>query len=269
MATETSLVAAVPTRKLERWNMRKDSKKTVSVMKAPTLSMFAVPSANHCSRYSGLFRCSVIAKGDQFIMYYDGQERPVLRADKQLTFKLLPKYYIFDISRVEGGCAIPLDKDSPPYVGKIRRDKNVDIHAFSLHPKRDSIHSQQSLYIHYEISSSDWMNIFSGNEPPRKVRVAIYHKENDSLSRGNTLAEAVSLSMKETHSLSRVADSNSGLHVFSHKDPCKNECGDYALNFFGRCQLPSSANMQLQDENGRVILQLAQSKDYAFNLDFR
>jgi hypothetical protein len=203
-------------------------------------------------------------------MYYDGTERPVLRADKQLTLKIFPKYYIFDVSQVQQGCnTVSLDKDSSLYIGKIRRDKNLDVHAFSLHPKRDTIDSQQSLYVLYNILPCDWAKILLGDEPPRKAQVALYRENNDTRSRRNTLAKSVSSCMKESNSLLRIAHPDSGLHVLSNKPPYKNRNGDFALNFFGRCHSSNPANMQLQDKDGRVILQLAQSRRNTFNLDFR
>lgn len=236
----------------------------------PILPVLAVPDESFCSCYSGLMRCSVVVKDNQYLMYYDGTERPVLRAEKQLTLKILPKYYIFDVSQIQQGCStVSLDKDSSQFIGKIRRDKDVTIHAFSLHPKRDTIDSQQSLHVHYNIVPCDWVKILLGDEPPRKAQVALYSNENDTCSRGNTLAERVSLCMKDSNSLSRVADPDSGLHVLSNKLPCKNRHGEFALNFFGRCHRPNAANMQLQDKDGRIILQLAQSKRHIFNLDFR
>jgi hypothetical protein len=267
MAMKASSLAVPVSDKAEK-SKRQGNMKTTK--EKPILSVLAVPDESSCSCYSGLLRCSVVVRDNQYLMYYDGTERPVLRADKQPTLKIFPKYYIFDVSQVQQGCnRVSLDKDSSHYIGKIQRDKNLDVHAFSLHPKRDTIDSQQSLYVLYNILPCDWVKILLGDEPPRKAQVALYSENNDTRSRGNTLAKSVSSCMKESNSLLRIAHPDSGLHVLSNKPPYRNRNGDFALNFFGRCHSSNPANMQLQDKDGRVILQLAQSKRNTFNLDFR
>lgn len=262
----TSLLKDVTNESDEPRNNNQDNikaKKNKVVVAEPILSIFAVPSADKCSRYSGLFRCSVVAKGaEKYLMYYDGIQGPVILADRQLGLKILPKFYIFDISRVGRGCSVPLNKDSAHYVGKLRRDKDLTVHAFSLHLKRISVRSRLSMYTLCRLDA--------GKEPPpRKVSVALYHEKSDTTNRGNTLAEAVSASMNKTRSLTQVADVHSGLFTFSNKDPCKKKNGMYSLDFYGRCQVASSANMQIADEHGRVILQLTQCTDNTYNLDFR
>lgn len=246
-------------------------KKPKSILKTSIPSVFAVPRADKLSSYSGLFRCSVVIKGNKFLMYYDGAPRPVLRADKQQSMPFLPKYYIFDISQSsQGGHVIPLEKRSTQYVGKVRRDENPDIHAFELKLKRTSAHSRQSLYLLYEFAPSDWTDMFFRNiKPPRRARVALYNEESDIRKRGNVLTENIATSMKEMGSLDLVANPGMGLHVFPSKIPRKNEQGQFALNFFGRCQIQSEVNMQLQDDKDKIIVQLAKATDDTFNLDFR
>lgn len=240
------------------------------IVKNPVLSVFAPPSKR--SSFSGLFRCCVVTKKGQFVMYYDGIDQPALRADKQLSAKVLPKYYIYDISLEErGGISMPLNKNNKQYVGKIRRDKNQYGHAFEVKPKRETLQSRQSLYILYDIPRGDPVSSdVRKAPPPRKARVALYNEQtNIHRSQGNTLAEFVSSSLIKTNSLPQVANVDSGLHVFSHKEPFQKKNGDYALDFSGRCRMPSTANMQLQDDDGKVVIQLGKIKHNVFNLDFR
>jgi hypothetical protein len=252
----------------EQQDARKDEARSVNTMPPP--SVLAVPTDAHYSRYSGLFHCSIVEEKNKYIMFYqlpNGQEIPVLMAGKQKTLHVVPKYHIFDISRTEGGRHVPLTKSDPQYLGKVRRDKNLLIHGFSLSSEREGPLASQILYILYQLPSMK--SVILRCEPPRKAEVALYHEESDNGARGNTLSESVAASMKATAFLDLVADRGSGLYTFSNKEPYKKSNGEFALNFYGRCKSSNSANMQIEDEHGRVIVQLCQWEDKKFHIDFR
>lgn len=250
-----------------------DTNKEVTLVGRSLLPVLAVPTQDLHSRYSKLFQCSVVAENNKFIMYYqqpDGSEIAVLRAEKQKTLKVLPKYHIFDISQVEGGCVVPLEKASTEYLGKVRREKGLRVHSFALHSEREEAHCSQRKVMHVLYQVPTIANTLFGKDPPRKAQVALYHEASDSSERGNTLSDRVVASMKETRFLDRVIDDpSSGLHVYSNKEPYKKVNGDFALNFFGRCQLSHPGNMQMEDDQGLIVLQLAQYDDNKFSLDFQ
>lgn len=210
-------------------------------------------------------------------MYYqqpDGSEIAVLRAEKQKTLRVIPKYHIFDISNCEGGAVIPLEKttNASVYLGKVRREKDRRTDSFSLHSERESMHAsaRKTMHVLYDTPAVLASALPLGKERPRRVQLALYHEASDSSERGNGLADAVAASIQQTGFLDRVADPASGLCAFSHKEPYKTRTGDYALNFYGRCQLPHPANIQMEDgNNGLVVLQLCQWDDDKFHLDFR
>ena len=247
-----------------------DANKDVALMGKALLPVLAVPNDAHYVRYSNLFQCSVVAEKNKYTMYYqhsDGTETAVLRADKQKTLRTLPKYHIFDISQVEGGSVVPLEKTNSEYLGKLRREKDYRIHSFALHSEREGPLSRKTMQILYQLPSI--VNSLLKKDPPRKAQVAIYHEASDNGERGNTLSDRVVSSMHETSFLDRVADPDSGLFTFSSKDPYKKANGEFALNFYGRCRLSDPANMQLEDKYGRVIIQVAQYDDDKFSVDFR
>lgn len=252
----------------ENRDTRKDNAPSVNTM--PPLSVLSVPSEAHYSRSSGLFHCSIVEEKNKYIMFYqlpNGHEVPVLMADRQKTLHVIPKYHIFDISQTEGGHHIPFTKSNPEYLGKVRRDKNLRIHGFSLSSEREDPLARQIMYILYQLPTMK--SVILHCEPPRKAQVALYHEESDKGERGNTLSESVAASMQETTFLDRVADSRSGLYTFSNKEPYKKANGEFALNFYGRCKASHSANMQIEDENGHVIIQLSQWEDKKFSIDYR
>jgi hypothetical protein len=76
-------------------------------------------------------------------------------------------------------------------------------------------------------------------------------------------------STKATGYLDQVADPSKGLYTFNNKEPYKKGNGEFALNFWDRCRIPNPANIQIEDGNGRVVLQLCQYDDHKFSLDFR
>jgi hypothetical protein len=240
------------------------------------LPVLAVPTEALHSKDSNLFQCSVLVQKNKFVMYYqqpDGSETAVLRADKQKTIRILPKYHIFDISNCEGGAVVPLEKatNTSVYLGKVRREKDRRSHSFSLHSERESMHvsARKTMHVLYDLPTVLASALPFGKEPPRRVQLALYHEASDSSERGNGLADAVAASIQETGFLDRVADPASGLLTFSHKEPYKTKNGDFALNFYGRCQLPHPANIQMEDGNGQVVIQVCQRDDDKFSLDFR
>ena len=182
---------------------------------------------------------------NKFIMYYqqpDGTETAVLRADKQKTLRVLPKYHIFDISNCEGGAVVPLEKvtNTSVYLGKVRREKDRRTHSFALHSERESMHAsaRKTMHVLYDTPTVLASSLPLGKESPRRVQLALYHEASDSSERGNGLADAVSTSIQVTGFLDRVADPASGIFTFGHKEPYKKDNGDYALNFHGdrRCR---------------------------------
>lgn len=243
-------------------------RETIATKDVPVMT---VPTEDLHSPYSKLFQCAIVVEKNKFVMYYqhdDGTETPVLRADKQSTLHSLPKYHIFDISHVEGGCFVPLGKANAEYLGKIRRERKPFTHNFALHSEREEALSRKVLHVLYSVPSMT-ESLF-GKQPPRKAQVALYHEASDSSERGNTLSDRVESSIKETNFLDRVADPNGGLYTFGNKEPFKNANGDFALNFYGRCSRANPSNMQMEDLHGRVIIQLSQcGEDNKFHLDFR
>jgi len=247
-----------------------DTNKDMTLAGRAILPVLAVPTEDLHSPYSKLFQCSVVAEKNKYIMYYqqpDGTEIAVLRADKQKTMRVLPKFHIFDISQVEGGSVVPLEKANTEYLGKFRREKDLRIHSFELHSEREEILSRKVMHVLYSVPSLA-TSLF-GKDTPRKAQVALYHEASDSSERGNTLSDRVASSMKETNFLDRVADPDGGLFTFSNKEPYKKANGDFALNFYSRCRLSNPGNMQMEDDQGVVILQLAQYDENRFCIDFR
>mmetsp|Transcript_19568 Transcript_19568/g.35506 ORF Transcript_19568/g.35506 Transcript_19568/m.35506 type:complete len:275 (-) Transcript_19568:331-1155(-) len=153
----------------------------------------------------------------------------------------------FDVSDCEGGVVVPLEKttNNSVYLGKGRREKDRRTHSFSLHSERENMHAsaRKTMHVLYDIPTVLVSALPFGKEPPRRVQLALYHEASDLSDRGKALADAVAASIQETGFLDRVADPASGLVTFSHKEPCKNNEGGYALDFFGRCQLAHSANI--------------------------
>ena len=247
------------------------AKEEAPIAALPPLPVLAVPTERSYVRFSGMVQCSIAVEKNKFVMYYqhpDGSETPVLMARKQKTLQVLPKYHVFDISEVEGGEHLDFKKSDHIYLGKFRRDKNLRIHGFSLTSEREEGPiARQVMYALCTLPSVT--NIVLRREPSRSAQVAIYNESDDSGDQGNTLAEVVSSSLKETSFLDRVCDPDSGLYAFSNKEPFKTNSGELALNFFSRCRGTSHANMQIEDENGRVLMQIAKWDGPKYNVDFR
>jgi hypothetical protein len=244
-----------------------DTNKDATLVDLPLLPVLTSPTQDLHSPFSKLFQCSLVSEKNNFVMYYehpDGTKIPVLRADKQKTFRNLPKYYVYDISRTEGGDVVPLNKESTEYLGKLRREKDLRIHSFALHSQREQdALSRKVMQLLFDVPLAS-----SFRNKPRKAQVALYHEASDTSERGNTLSERVVSSMKETSFLDHVADPHAGLWTFVNKKPSKDKNGDFALNFFGRCTHSNPANMQMEDDQGRVMLQFAANEE-SFSLDFR
>lgn len=278
MKNETALLTPAPVgvgdygpvASSERENSFTINKDVALTASKTLLSVHSVPNDKHYFHYSNLFQCSVVVEKNKFTLYYehpDGTQTPVLRADKQKTsLKTHPKYHIFDISQIEGGAVLPLEKVNTEYLGKLRREKHLRIHSFALHSEREGPLSRKTMHILYQAPS---MLSVLKKQSPRKAQVAIYHEASDSGDLGNTLSDRVVASMKDAGFLDRVADPDSGLYTVSSKEPYRKANGDYALNFYNRCLLSNTANMQLEDEEGRVVLQVAQVDDNKFSVDFR
>jgi hypothetical protein len=195
------------------------------------LGVMQVPTANHYASRSGKVQCIMSERdgGNKIVLSYqleNGTEVPVLMALRQKTVKVLPKYHLFDIS-ADGNTHAKLTKEDPQYLGKVRRDKNIRIHAFALSVPVEDVGLddsaeetyEQSMYVLYELPSLT--SVLLRKDPPRRAQVAVYSEPADVNGLGNRLAHMVSASKKATGHLDNVSDPASGLFAFANKEPYK------------------------------------------------
>ena len=128
--------------------------------------------------------------------------------------------------------------------------------------------SSQIMYVLYELPSLT--SVLLRRDPPRRAQVAMYDETSDVNGLGNRLGHMVATSLKSTKHLDQVASDGSGLFAFANKEPYKKANGDLALNFTGRCRRANAANMQLADEHGDVLIQVAKwDTTNTFHVDFK
>jgi hypothetical protein len=93
-------------------------------------------------------------------------------------------------------------------------------------------------------------------------------KENDSKRASiNALDQAVNNNRLIEH-LHNGTWKHQKLLAVQTKPPKFHE-GQYRLNFSGRVQTPSVKNMQLEDEQGEVLLQFGKVDENRFHLDYK
>lgn len=81
------------------------------------------------------------------------------------------------------------------------------------------------------------------------------------------LEEACRASIRKNRTLDAAAKLPF-VHVYQSKDPYHKKGGSRALNFAGRGRCVSNKNMQMESDDGQVVLQMAQWDKDVYNVDF-
>jgi hypothetical protein len=214
----------------------------------PPLPVLAVPTQGHLSPRSKLFQCCIYAEKKKFVLCYEqpsGDTSPpvLLATHKKLTTPGFPKYYIFNVSQVfKNGLQIRLTKNASQYLGKVRRRMSGhpnDYFCWAVHSKHSKSEANDVLAMDIALSADK--------------KTSLLKAELDLYPEGSSASDRVLKFSNKTSSR-------------------KNKNGDdvYTLNFFDRCTGGNTANVQIVDGQGRVVLQLAQNGDNGktFSLDF-
>lgn len=101
--------------------------------------------------------------------------------------------------------------------------------------------------------------------PPRRAQIAIAKPKVDKTGMFEAKVKAA---IKKTRTLEALADLGFA-NVFQTKSPYSKGGGRWGLNFHGRGREASSKNMQLEDDAGNVMVQVAKWDTNTYNVDFR
>ena len=176
-------------------------------------------------------------------------------------------YHLFDALR--GGIHAKLSKKAGHYMGKLRRDKDQPVGCYTLYTSNRE--REQAAAFVYDIPAL--MQQVREGQPPRKMQ-AVIPKKSPPSSNLKSCANTVD-TIKDSHVTQRLIEHLHNGTWKHHKllavqtKPPKYHEGQYRLNFCGRVLTPSVKNMQLENEDGEILLQFGKVDEKRFHLDYK
>jgi hypothetical protein len=175
----------------------------------------------------------------------DGAETPFLKAEKVGAGR---KFVIYDVS----------EKGSKVFGTLTNSTKLGTSLIYNLNQ-----HEEQVACISYQVPSI-LTAVLEGRPRHAQIAVATAH-----VDKKMGLFEAkIKNSINKTSSLEGVADLNFA-HVFENTSPYSKGGGRWGLNFKGRGRQASPKNMQMENNQGEIMLQIAKWDKNVYNVDFR
>lgn len=195
-----------------------------------------------------------------------GEDRPNIIAEKQTSVG--GNYHLYDTAR--GPDFVP-NKKGGHYIGKVRQEKSP-LRPTVLYSLYDTKENRDCLaaFLFY---SPSLLNQWSNGQPPRKMKTvvpSIVSAEVEGQGGVGRMAVPGRLP-SEWEAMVNMGDWGErprSIHVLESKEPFF-DAGQYRLNFSGRVTIPSVKNMQLEDDDGQVLLQFGRVNDHRFHLDYR
>lgn len=172
-----------------------------------------------------------------------------------------------------------LSKKAGHYIGKLRRDKDQPVGCYTLYTS--SREKEQVAGYVYDIPALGQQ--IKDGQPPRKMQAVVPKSTSLSLSSSNNDETKASTrdTIKHSNANEGVSHNNrliEHLHNGTWKHhkllavqtkPPVYSAGQYRLNFQGRVLVASVKNMQLENEQGEILLQFGKVSQNSFHLDYK
>lgn len=157
-----------------------------------------------------------------------------------------------------------MSKKAGHYIGKLRRDKDQPVGCYTLY--NSSREKQQVAAFVYDIPAL--MSQVTEGQPPRKMQAVISSSEKGGLASRDTANAGNGAQNRLVEHLHNGTWKHHKLVALQTRAPSFSE-GQYRLNFSGRVLTPSVKNMQLENEQGEVLLQFGKVDEDTFHLDYK
>ncbi|KAL7484977.1 hypothetical protein ACHAW6_010579 [Cyclotella cf. meneghiniana] len=276
------------------WGDKENENNTVL---APAI--FNAPTKEHYHARTGFVQCLItrVGKNKYHLAFQVDETETVSIIGHKLTSSRTSNYHLFDALR--GGMHAKLSKKSGHYIGKLRRDKDKPVGCYTLY--NASREKQELAAFVYDVPAL--IQQVKEGQPPRRMQAVIPKSTllTNTGSGEKTDTEMSHSTIKQTNPFDRANTSRLIEHLhngtWKHqrlvavqtKPPKFHEVcskkrllfrstlipmihqkqGQYRLNFSGRVLIPSVKNMQLENEQGEILLQFGKVDDQRFHLDYR